>query len=508
MKQGMVYLVGAGPGDYKLISVRGLEYIQIADTIVYDRLADDRLLATARPDAEFIYVGKASSDHTMRQEDINQLLVDKAKEGKIVVRLKGGDPFVFGRGGEEALLLIENAIPFEIVPGITSAISVPAYAGIPVTHRGIATSFAVVTGHEDPTKPESTIKWSHLATAVDTLVFLMGVENLPHITAKLIENGRSADTPAAVIRWGTKPEQRVLITTVGQAAAAVAEQGIKPPAIFIVGEVVTLREKLAWFDQRLLFGKTALVTRAREQASALTTELESLGAQCIEAPSIKLVAPESYDELDLAIHKLTTYDWLIFTSVNGVEAFFARLQDMKFDSRVLANARIAAIGAQTAAKLKNYGILADIVPLEFRAEGIIEALDGRIEAGMSVLIPRALVARDILPEKLREMGAAVDVVPVYQTVTADTDGTLLAEKLKAGEIDLVTFTSSSTVTNLLDLLGSQGAELVKYAKVACIGPITADTCLEHGITPDVIAEEYTIKGMVKGIVKMYEEAGK
>lgn len=508
MKQGMVYLVGAGPGDYKLISVRALEYIQIADTIVYDRLADDRLLATARPDVELIYVGKASSDHTMRQEDINQLLVDKAKEGKIVVRLKGGDPFVFGRGGEEALLLVENAIPFEIVPGITSAISVPAYAGIPVTHRGIATSFAVVTGHEDPTKPESTIKWSHLATAVDTLVFLMGVENLPHITAKLIENGRSADTPAAVIRWGTKPEQRVLVTTVGQAAAAVAEQGFKPPAIFIVGEVVNLREKLAWFDQRLLFGKTALVTRAREQASALTTELESLGAQCIEAPAIKLVPPDSYDELDLAIHKLNTYNWLIFTSVNGVEAFFARLQDMKLDSRALGNARIAAIGAQTAGKLKEYGILADIVPLEFRAEGIIEALAGRIEPGMSVLIPRALVARDILPEKLREMGATVDVVPVYQTITADTDGTVLAEKLRAGEIELVTFTSSSTVTNLLELLGSQGAQLVQRAKVACIGPITAGTCLEHGITPDVIAEEYTIKGMVEAIVEMYEEAGK
>ena len=508
MKQGMVYLVGAGPGDYKLISVRGLEYIQIADTIVYDRLADDRLLATARPDVELIYVGKASSEHTMRQEDINQLLVDKAKEGKTVVRLKGGDPFVFGRGGEEALLLVENQVAFEIVPGITSAISVPAYAGIPVTHRGIATSFAVITGHEDPTKSESTIKWSHLATAVDTLVFLMGVENLPHITKSLIEHGRSADTPAAVIRWGTKPEQRVLVTTVGQAAAAVAEAGMKPPAIFIVGEVVNLRAKLAWFDQRLLFGKKVLVTRAREQASVLTSELEDLGAQCIEAPAIKLVPPESYDELDTAIKQLTTYNWVIFTSVNGVKHFFDRLHNMKRDSRALGNARIAAIGAQTAAKLRDYGILADIVPVEFRAEGIVEALTGRIEQGMSVLIPRALVARDILPEKLREMGAKVDVVPAYRTVTGDTDGNILADQLKNGEIELVTFTSSSTVTNLLDLLGCQGAEILKNAKVACIGPITAGTCLEHGITPDVIAEEYTIKGLVQAIVEMYKEDGK
>jgi len=503
MKQGMVYLVGAGPGDYKLISVRALEYIQIADTIVYDRLADDRLLATARPDVELIYVGKASSDHTMRQEDINQLLVNKAKEGKIVVRLKGGDPFVFGRGGEEALLLVANRIPFEIVPGITSAISVPAYAGIPVTHRGIATSFAVVTGHEDPTKAESTIKWSHLATAVDTLVFLMGVENLPHITENLIRHGRLANTPAAVIRWGTKPEQRVLVTTVGEAAAAVKEAGIKPPAIFIVGEVVNLREQLAWFDQRLLFGKKVLVTRSREQASMLTSELETLGAECIEAPAIKLVPPESYRELDEAIEKINHYNWVIFTSVNGVEHFFNRLYTMKRDGRVLGNARIAAIGAQTAAKLKEYGILADIIPLEFRAEGIVEALAGRIEPGMSVLIPRALVARDVLPEKLGEMGASADVVPVYRTLVGDTDGRVLADQLIAGEIDLVTFTSSSTVTNLLNLLGSTGAELLKNAKVACIGPITAATCLEHGIHPNVIAEEYTIKGMVEAIANMY-----
>ena len=506
MKQGMVYLVGAGPGDYKLISVKALEYIQQADTIVYDRLADDRLLSTARPDVELIYVGKASSNHTMRQEDINQLLVDKAKEGKNVVRLKGGDPFVFGRGGEEALTLVENKVSFEVVPGITSAISVPAYAGIPVTHRGIATSFAVITGHEDPTKAESTIKWSHLATAVDTLVFLMGVENLPHITTKLIENGRSADTPAAVIRWGTKPEQRVLVTTVGKAAADVAREGIKPPAIFIVGEVVNLRQDLAWFDQRLLFGKTALVTRAREQASALTCQLENLGAQCIEAPSIKLVPPESYAELDKAIDKLATYNWMIFTSVNGVEHFFTHLYSKKRDSRALGNVKIAAIGAQTAAALKNYGILADIVPLEFRAEGIVAALTGRIEPGMSVLIPRALVARDILPEKLREMGATVDVVPVYRTLTGDSDGEMLAQKLSAGEIDLVTFTSSSTVTNLLELLGSKGSELLKTAQIACIGPITAGTCLENGIKPDVIAEEYTIHGMVEAITTLYKEA--
>ncbi len=500
--QGMVYLVGAGPGDYKLISVKAVEYIQQADTIVYDRLADDRLLAYARPDVELIYVGKASSAHTMRQEDINQLLVDLAKAGKKVVRLKGGDPFVFGRGGEEALKLVENNLPFEVVPGITSAISVPAYAGIPVTHRGVATSFAVITGHEDPTKGESTMKWDKLATGVDTLVFLMGVENLPYITGQLIKNGRPANTPAAVIRWGTKPEQEVLITTVGQAAADVAAQGIKPPAIFLVGDVVQLREQLAWFDQKPLFGKTVLVTRAREQASALTAKLEALGARCLEAPAIKIVPPESYAELDAAIARLAAYQWLIFTSVNGVEHFFTRLSEAGGDARALAGIKVAAIGVQTAERLRTYGIKADIVPGEFRAEGIIEALKGKIEPGMKILIPRALVARDILPEKLSEMGAVVEVVPAYQTVTAATNGTMLADQLAAGKIDLITFTSSSTVTNLLAILGVRGVELINKTKTACIGPITAGTCRENGIKPDVIAEEFTIDGLISAIKEM------
>lgn len=505
MKQGIVYLVGAGPGDYKLISVKAKEYIEQADTIVYDRLADSRLLAWARKDVELVYVGKASSQHTMRQEDINQLLVEKAKEGKVVVRLKGGDPFVFGRGGEEALELVANDLPFEVVPGITSAIAVPAYAGIPVTHRAVATSFAVITGHEDPTKGESNMRWDKLATGVDTLVFLMGVENLPHITAKLIENGRPAETPAAVIRWGTKPEQQVLITTVGNAADDVAKAGIKPPAIFLVGDVVNLREKLAWFDTKPLFGKPVLVTRAREQASALTAKLEELGAQCLEAPAIQIVPPESFAQLDQAIQELTSYQWLIFTSTNGVDYFFDRLHQAKKDSRMLAGVKIAAIGTQTAEQLQKFGIFADIVPLEFRAEGIVDSLTPLIQPGVKVLIPRALIARDVLPVKLAELGAEVTVVPAYRTVVADTDGTALAEKLAADEISLITFTSSSTVTNLLELLGPQGAKLVGRAKVACIGPITAATCVEHGIKPDIIADEYTIRGLVKAISESIQE---
>ena len=503
MKQGIVYLVGAGPGDYKLISVKAKEYIEAADVIVYDRLADSRLLAWAREDAEMIYVGKASSQHTMKQEDINQLLVDKCAAGKTVVRLKGGDPFVFGRGGEEALALVDRQLPFEVVPGITSAISVPAYAGIPVTHRAVATSFAVVTGHEDPLKGESNMRWDKLSTGVDTLVFLMGVENLPHITAQLIANGRPADTPAAVIRWGTKPEQEVLVTTVGAAAEAVAKAGLKPPAIFIVGEVVNLREQLAWFDTKPLFGQTVLVTRAREQASVLTELLEERGARCIEVPAIKMIDPESFAPLDGAIVSLDSYDWIIFTSTNGVDSFFRRLHHAGSDSRALAKAKVAAIGAQTAAQLEKFGIRADIIPLEFRAEGIVNALNGQIVPGMKILIPRAVVARDVLPVKLTELGATVTVAPAYRTVAGETDGKRIAGKLAMGEISLVTFTSSSTVTNLLELLGEGGAELICKAKVACIGPITAATCVEHGIRPDVIADEYTISGMVEAIDTLF-----
>ena len=500
---GMVYLVGAGPGDYRLISMKAVDCLKMADVVVYDRLADDRILRWAPEDAEYIYVGKASSNHTMKQEDINQLLVDKAKEGKCVVRLKGGDPFVFGRGGEEGLLLRENNLPFEIVPGITSAISVPAYAGIPVTHRAVATSFAVVTGHEDPTKGKSNMRWEHLATGVDTLVFLMGVANLPHITSKLIENGRSADPPAAVIRWGTKPEQRTLITTVGKAAEDVVKNGIKPPAIFIVGEGVKLRDSLQWFDnlsQRPLFGKRILVTRARSQASKLTAKLENLGAEVLEAPAISMVDPvDNYAALDKAIDHVADYHWLIFTSANGVERFFARLFKSGKDARALGYAKIAAIGSATAEKLKQYGLVADVIPQEYRAEGVVEALKGKLPPHAKILIPRAEEAREVLPDTLREMGAEVEVAPAYRTVCGQVDGEALTAELKEGNIDMVTFTSSSTVKNLVNIIGS--AEVLKDVKTACIGPVTADTAKSLGIEPDIIAKEYTIDGLVEAICK-------
>lgn len=502
--QGIVYLIGAGPGDYRLLSLKARDCLMAADAVVYDRLADHRILQHARKDAEMIYVGKASSDHTMRQEEISQLLVDLAKEGKTVARLKGGDPFVFGRGGEEALLLKENNLPFEIVPGITSAISVPAYAGIPVTHRGVAASFSVITGHEDPTKENSDIHWESLATATDTLVFLMGVANIPKITAKLMENGRSGDTPVAIIRWGTKPQQQVWTTTLADAPDMAKREGIKPPSIFLVGDVVNLREQLAWFDNtdtKPMFGTKVLVTRSRAQASKLTASLEVLGADVWEVPAIEIQDPsDGFAEIDEAIKRIREYKWLIFTSVNGVDNFFERMSEARLDGRALANAKVCAIGSATADELEAWGIIADVVPEKFVAEGVIEALQGEIAKGDRVLIPRAKEAREVLPDTLREMGAEVDVVTAYETVKAKVDPEPLKQALSAGDIDIVTFTSSSTVKNLLEIIGD--AELLKKVKLAAIGPVTANTLKENGLEPTIVAEEYTIAGLVEAIKRI------
>ena len=505
--KGKVYLIGAGPGDYRLLTLKACDCLKQADTVVYDRLADARILQYAPQDAEYIYVGKASSQHTMTQDKICQLLVDLAKEGKTVVRLKGGDPFVFGRGGEEALLLQENDLPFEIVPGVTSAISVPAYAGIPVTHRGIAASFAVVTGHEDPTKDNSDINWQQLATATDTVVFLMGVANLPKITAKLMENGRSGDTPVAIIRWGTKAQQQVWTSTVAEAAEMAKREQIKPPCIFLVGNVVKLREKLAWFDNpqlKPLFGKRILVTRSRAQASRLTAGLEDLGADCLEAPAIRIQPPaDNYAALDKAIGSLADFDWIIYTSANGVEHFFSRLSEAGLDSRSLCGKKICAIGSATAQALEKHGIKADIVPKEYRAEGILSAMYGKLKEGDKVLLPRAAEARSILPEELKRQGADVVVAPAYETVAGEADGTALAEELANSSIDAVTFTSSSTVKNLLKLLGDNASELLKNVKIAAIGPITAETCKKNGLQVTVQAQEYTIDGLIQAVKEAF-----
>ncbi|MDO9556396.1 MAG: uroporphyrinogen-III C-methyltransferase [Coriobacteriia bacterium] len=503
MGRPIVYLIGAGPGDPGLMTVKGLARIAEADIVVYDYLANPVFLEGAREDAELIYVGKKGFTTHVTQEEINALLVAKALEdgGKSIARLKGGDPFIFGRGGEEALALVDAGVAFEVVPGISSGYAAPAYAGIPVTHRGITTEMAFVTGHEDPTKPDSDIDWAHLAKGVGTVCFFMGVKNLPTIVENMVGNGRPASTPVALVRWGTTPQQEVITGTLEDIVAKVQAAGFKAPAITVVGEVVKLREKLAWFETRPLFGKTVVVTRSRAQASALSSELRDLGAEVLEFPTIEIVEPESFEPVDSAIRNLDVYHWLILTSVNGVERFFDRLEYADKDGRALHGLRIAAIGPATAAACMDRGIRPDFVPEEYRAEGVLEGLCER-GAGKDtrILLARALEAREVLPEKLAERGALVDVVPVYRTVRGAGDPTV-AERIAAGGVDIVTFTSSSTVRNFIDLTdGIDLADALGDTLVASIGPITTDTARELGLTVGVEAEEYTIPGLIEAVL--------
>ncbi len=495
---GRVYLIGAGPGDPKLLTLRGAEILAGTDVVVYDRLVHPAILRRANPEAELIYVGKVSSSHTMSQEEISRLLVERAKAGKSVARLKGGDPFVFGRGGEEAESLVAEGIAFEVVPGVTSAVAVPAYAGIPVTHRKLCSALSIITGHESAEKAESTLKWNSIATGGDTLVFLMGVENLPGIVSELITNGRSADTPAAIIRWGTRSNQETIVGTLGTISEQAKTAGITSPAITVVGDVVKLREKLRWFDTRPLFGKKIIVTRSRDQASALTEKLEALGAEVVEFPVIKIVPPTDTTSLDLAIRILGAFKWIIFTSANGVEWFIRRLREQGEDVRAMAGTRLAAIGPATAAALERYGLRVEYVPPEYIAESVAENLPGKL-AGRRVLIVRAKEAREALPERLTERGAEVEVAVAYETVTEQSDAAVVRSMIEAGEIDAVTFTSSSTVLNFIGLLG--GLRLPSGVTAACIGPITAETARSLGIEPHIIAEDYTIDGLVKEILK-------
>ncbi|TGE37581.1 uroporphyrinogen-III C-methyltransferase [Desulfosporosinus fructosivorans] len=500
MTKGYVYLVGAGPGDPKLITVKGSECIAKADVLVYDRLASRRLLTLVRPDCELIYCGKSPDRHTLRQEEINQLLVDKGLEGKIVTRLKGGDPFVFGRGGEEAEALLDAGIEFEVVPGITSAIAVPAYAGIPVTHRDLTTSFAVITGHEDPTKNETTIHWDHLAQSHGTLVFLMGMANLPLIAEKLMANGKKATTPVAIIQWGTRPEQRTLVGQLDTIAADVKERGFTNPSIIIVGEVVTLREKLKWFEKKPLFGQRIVVTRARHQASELSLAIEALGGEAWEFPMIEIVPPTDSSYLTKAVSDLKGFQWLIFTSSNGVEGFFAELKNQERDVRDLAGIEIVAIGPATKVALEQRGLRASFVPEEFRAEKIVEGLSGRILSGQRVLLARAEEARDVLPESLKARGVEVWDVPVYKTVIGGANRGELQQMLREKEIHTVTFTSSSTVRNFVTLLDGD-VSLLKDVRLYSIGPITSATAQELGLTIFKEAAQYTISGLVEALLE-------
>ncbi len=523
MTKGIVYLVGAGPGDPGLLTLRGAECLRRADVVVYDRLAHPDHLRHARPDAERVYVGKQAARHTLKQEEINSLLVESALAGKTVCRLKGGDPYVFGRGGEEAEACRAAGIRFEVIPGITSAIAAPAYAGIPVTHRDASSSFAVITGHErddsresgtrTPGQAEQRRNWAHIAYAADTLIFLMGVENIAEISSKLIENGRAAETPVALVRWGTWLAQQTLVSTLGNVVEEVKRQGFTAPAVTVIGEVVNLRDTLRWFDTRPLFGRRILVTRAREQASALSDLLWEQGAEPVEFPVIKIVPTTDHQELDAALSRLPSvfrlpvsdfrlpYDWVVFTSANAVRAVSERLEAQGLDARAFGSARVAAIGPATAEALRNIGIRADFVPTQFVAESVFEEWPDKQMAGKRVLLPRAKEARELLPVRLREMGAVVDVVTAYQTVRDAGAAEEVRQHLLDGEIHAVTFTSSSTVKNFVEAIGPEHVpEALSKVVVACIGPITAETAREMGIAPAIVSDEFTIPGLVDALV--------
>jgi uroporphyrinogen III methyltransferase/synthase len=509
----MVYLVGAGPGDPGLITIRGKMLLERAEVLIYDYLASRKLLKYVPKDAELIYAGKRGGvKHTHTQEEINQMLVDRALAGRRVVRLKGGDPFIFGRGGEEIEALVKAGIAFEVVPGVTSATAAATYAGIPITHREYTSTVAFVTGHEDPSKPNSNIAWDKLATGVGTIVIYMGIKNLKSIAEKIIKYGRDPLTPVAVVRWASTSEQRTVVGNLENIAEVVQKNNIKPPSLVVIGEVVNLRDTINWYEKRALFGRRIVVTRTREQASELVNLLENYGAECIEFPTISMEPVDSYEILDRALAEIDTYQWILFTSINAVDYFLKRLFDLGKDVRFLKGPKIAAVGKVTAEALVAHGIKADLLPEEFTGDGLAEALIKTGVKGLHILIPRALKAGEILPESLSSAGAEVTVAPVYQNVLpASSTGEQLKGELSLAlqekTVDMITFTSSSTVKNFATLMEIETPEdmrkLMTGVAVATIGPVTAKTAENLGLKIDVQPAEYTIQNLVNCIVTYF-----
>lgn len=493
--------MGAGPGDPGLLTLRGSEILRTADVIVHDYLANPELLLWARSDAEIIYVGMHAGDR-LKQPQINELLVARARDGKSVCRLKGGDPFVFGRGGEEAEYIAQAGLSFEVVPGVSAGYAVPAYAGIPLTHRQLASSVMFLTGHEDPDKEEAAhLDWKRIAHGASTLVFFMGVKTLPVIAENLIRAGRSFSTPVAVIRWGTRGEQQVVSGTLSSIVGDVQAAGLKPPALTVVGDVVRMRETLQWFEKRPLFGQRVLITRPRDQAAELAQPLRALGAETIELPTIAIEDPEDWSALDGAIRKLKQYDWLIFTSANGVRQFMKRLGQLGVDIRTMAKAKLAAIGPATAEALRAQHLTVDKIPAEYVAEGVIQAFARTPLKGKRILIPRARVARDVLPEALCARGAKVDVVEAYQSVLPQDSLRRAAVIFERHTPTLLVFTSSSTAANLFRLLPEEEVRRrLAGATIASIGPITSRTLREHGCAVHIEPAEHTVPGLVAAVL--------
>lgn len=507
MQKGKVYIVGAGPGDISLLTLKGLKCLQKAEVVIYDFHLNAQVLNYISHDAEFIYAGKRGGQHTMTQDEINRTLVEKAREGKIICRLKGGDPFVFGRGGEEAETLAGENIEFEIVPGVSSAIAAPAYAGIPLTHRLYSSSIAIVPGYEDPSKEESSIDWQKLATGVGTIVFLMTVKNISLVCKKLIDNGRSPDTPVAVIRWGTRADQTTLVGNLKTMPDLIKENEIKPPAVMVVGEVVRLREILNWYEKKPLFGQRILITREHSEGYE---SLEELGAEIVEFRTIEIVPPEDWAELDNAIDKIESYNWLILTSANGVKFLFRRLFEKEKDIRDLKGIKICAVGTKTAEAINKFGVKVDLVPEEFNAEGLLSAISKQSNVGayrdtplrgIKFLLPRAEVAREVLPEMIKELGGEIDVVTAYRAVKPDTHGKRLKRFLKEGKITIATFTSAATFNNFIEITGEDAEDVLKDVAITVIGPVTAKAIEKAGLKVSIMPKEATIEAMVNEIIK-------
>ncbi|HLH38942.1 MAG TPA: uroporphyrinogen-III C-methyltransferase [Bryobacteraceae bacterium] len=492
-----VYLVGAGPGDPGLITVKGRKILERAGAILYDHLASERLLDLAPPEAERVYVGKKRSAHEFSQEEISAMLVERARAGKIVVRLKGGDPFIFGRGGEEMEALAAAGIPFEIVPGVTTPLGIAAYTGVPLTHREHTSAVTFVTGHD-----VGAIDWSRVGAA-ETIVLFMGLVNFPAIARELIRHGRSPATPAMAVRWATRPDQQTIAGTLEDLASRIADAGMKPPATIVIGEVVALRERFNWYEKLPLFGKKIVVTRDRQQAAELAEPIEELGGEALLLPLIEIREAEDPAPLDGAIKNLESYDWLIFTSVNGVRFFMKRLDRSWRDLRAL-KARICAIGPATRAAVEALHLKVDKMPEEYVAETLVKAFEGEDLRWRRILLPRAAVARDLIPVELKRRGAIVDVVEAYRTVIPE-DAAGRAREVMARRPDWITFTSSSTVTNFLSVAGK---EALAGVKIASIGPVTSATARENGLEVTAEARPHTMEGLVRALAGGARQTGR
>ena len=508
-KTGLVFLVGAGPGDPGLVTLSAVRAMETADVVIYDHLVDEAILAHVRQDARMIYAGKEGGRHTLSQDEINRLIVTHAKAGSRVVRLKGGDPFIFGRGGEEALVLAAEHIPFEVVPGVTSASAVPAYAGIPVTHRGKASMVVFVTGHEDPTKDEDSVDWAYLAGFSGTIVVLMGVKRIEENVNALIAGGKSPDTPSALISRGTTPAQKSVRAQLSKIADAAREAGITAPAVLVVGEVADLIEDLAWFERLPLFGRRIVVTRAEHQAAELSDRLRALGALPIGLASITIAPPQDEAATGRAASSVSAYDIVVFTSPNGVDAFFEQLRRLGRDSRILGGVTVAAMGPGTALALGRQGIVPDIVPDRFIAEDLARAIIDTGVEGKNILLFRAEGARDVLPRLLTGAGAAVEDVGAYRAAKSDVSDEQFSRTFS--DADLVVFTSGSTATNLGSIIeekrrgGSIDFSAITIPPAVSIGPVTTKAAREAGFTVAAEAVEYTIDGVVKALIDYYSE---